>query len=582
MNSDFPRPIGPSPSSEPVRNARKGRSASARPARSDEPRDKFQKSKTPSAEPKAPTVKVSYLPQDPGMLPPQTAEYPANELQAGPSNSRFRISESPSFPPARPNAEGHLVFDVEDPRFDATQAFVIADRSLKMAERYLGRELPWGFSEALGRDQLLIHPHVGADVANAFYSSQSGSLNFYHFTDPVTNEVVRTGQSADVVAHEMGHAILDAMRNEYISSMSIHGGGFHEASGDIIAMLTALQDDAVVEAVHAETQGDLSRPSAITRTAEGLGESIGHMSGVQKDALRHALNNFRYADQHFLPYAPPSRRGDDVLAQESHSYSNLFVGAFYDILTETHTAISGSERDFAKTLKMARDITGSLFFRAVELGPVGEPSYREMAESFLTADEVDFGGKFRPILEAVFLQRGILRPEDLAEFDQQRAGLPELRLTAPVEGKKAAESFLKANRKKLELPDRPYQFLDKRTNESGETILLYKFDQTFPIDGAEFGSLEGSKGQITGGLTLAFDKDGTLVSRCLDDITDREVEDILFHLKRAVGDGMLVAQGTGTGNLKNDDAQALLQSLHLAKVSTPNGYVLRRAPEIWG
>jgi len=580
VKSDFPRPIGSTPPQEAPKSARKGRSGSTRAPRTEEPKDQFEKSKAPPAEKKPATVKVSYLPQDPGMMPAGTVEYPASELQAGPANSRFRVSESPDFPAAKPDAKGNLVFDVEDPRFDATQSFVIADRTLKMAERYLGRELPWGFSKELDRDQLLIHPHLAPDVPNAFYSAQSGSVNFFHFTDPVTNEVVRTGQSADVVAHEMGHAVLDAIRHEYIGSMSIHGGGFHEASGDIVAMLTALQDDAVIEAVHAETQGDLTRPSAISRAAEGLGEAIGHLQGERKDALRSALNNFRYADQSFLPYI--DRQNDDRLAQESHSYSNLFVGAFYDILTETHGALSGSDRDFSKSLKTARDITGSLFFRAIEMGPVGEPSFREMAQSFLTADEVDFGGKFRPILEAVFLQRGILRPEDIAEYDQQRAQLPDLKLTAPVEDKKSAESFLKTNRKKLGLPERPYEFLDKRQTESGDTILLYKFDQTFPIDGAEFGSLEGSKGQITGGLTLAFNSQGTLTSSFLDDITEREIDDIRYHMKRAVGEGMLVAQGTSDPGAKSQDPQGLLQSLHLAKVATPNGYVLRRAPEIWG
>ncbi len=579
MKSDFPRPIGSTPPQEASKSTRKGRSGSTRAPKTEEPKDQFQKSKTPPPEQKPPTVKVSYLPQDPGMMPAGTVEYPASEIQAGPANARFRVSESPDFPQARPDAKGNLVFDVEDPRFDATQSFVIADRTLKMAERYLGRELPWGFSKELDRDQLLIHPHLAPDVPNAFYSSQSGSVNFFHFTDPVTNEVVRTGQSADVVAHEMGHAVLDAIRHEYISSMSIHGGGFHEASGDIVAMLTALQDDAVIEAVHAETQGDLTQPSAVSRAAEGLGEAIGHLQGEKKDALRSALNSFHYADQSFLPYI--DRQSDDRLAQESHSYSNLFVGAFYDILTETHAAIADSDRDFSKSLKLARDISGSLFFRAIEMGPVGEPSYREMAQAFLTADEVDFDGKFRPILEAVFLQRGILRPEDIADYDKQRAELPDLKLTAPVEDKKSAESFLKANRKKLGLPDRPFEFLDQRQTKSGDTVLLYKFDQTFPIEGAEFGSLEGSKGQITGGLTLAFDKDGTLRSKCLDDITEREIEDIRYHMKRAVGEGMLVAQGTEPG-AKGQDSQALLQSLHLAKVATPSGYVLRRAPEIWG
>ena len=583
MHSDFPRPIGPTPQKDAASPAHAAHSKTLggrkKAAKAEEPKDQFQKSK--ASQDKAPTVKVSYLPQDPGILPPGVVELPASEVVAGPggpSNARFRISENPQFPPASPNAEGNLLFDVEDPRFDAAQSFVIADRSLRMAERYLGREIPWGFSKELGRDQLLIHPHLGPDTPNAFYSSESGSLNFFHFTDPVTNEVVRTGQSADVVAHETGHALLDALRHEYIGSMSIHGGGFHEASGDIVAMLTALQDDAVIEAVHTETQGDLSQPSAISRAAEALGESIGHMSGEKKDALRTSLNNLHYADQSFLPYLD---RNDEVLSQEAHSYSNLFVGAFYDILATLQGALSDKDKDFATSLKQARDLSGSLFFRAVELGPVGEPSYREMAKAFLTADEVDHGGKFRPILEEIFQRRGILRPQDVAEFDQQRAELPDLKLQGPVEGKEAADSFLKANREALKLPDRPFEFLDKRQNEAGETVLLYKYDKTFPIEGPEFGSLEGSMGAIAGGVTLSFDKDGKLTSKTLDDVTDREIEDIRYHLKRAVGEGMLVAQGN-TAETKARTPMETLQTLHLAKVGTSNGFVLRRAPEIWG
>ena len=301
------------------------------------------------------------------------------------------------------------------------------------------------------------------------------------------------------------------------------------------------------------------------------------MTGKRKDALRSAINDFHYADQHFLPYLD-RERGDQALNQESHSYANLFIGAFYDVLTELTGALSDSKRPFQESLKMAREVAGALVFRAVELGPVGEPSFREMALSMMTADAVDFHGQFRPVLEAVFQSRGILRPEDIEAFDQQRAELPELKLAGPVEGKKAAESFLKANRKNLGVPERPYEFLEQRKNESGETILLYKFEREFPIEGADFGTLEGSKGQMTGGLTLAFGDDGALKSLCVDDITDRDIEDVRYHLKRAVGEGMLVSQG-GNGGM---DPQTALESLHLAKVSTPNGFVLRRSPEIWG
>lgn len=591
MHSDFAHSVGPNPGKELTRSGgtadatHKRRAHRGGEAKAEEPKDRFQSTKgaeveAKAEEPKVPTVKISYLPQDPGMLPPGTVEVPASDIQAGPSNSRLKMSESPQFPPAKPDADGNLIFDLEDPRFDAAQTFVIADRSLKMAEKYLGRELPWAFTKELERNELIIHPHLGANTPNAFYSSQAGSVNFFHFIDPVTKETIRTGQSADVVAHEVGHALLDAIRHEYISSLSIHGGGFHEAFGDMTAMLTALQDEAVIEAVHAETQGDLTRPNVVSRAAEGLGQAIGHLTDKKMDALRSGLNNFHYADQHFLPYLD-RERGDSVLSQESHSYSNLFTGAFYDLLTELTNVASSSERSFGDALKFARDVSGTLLFRAAELGPVGDPSVREMALAFLTADEIEFGGQFRPVLEAVFGSRGILRQEDVEAFDKARAELPDVKLENPPADKASAEAFLKDKAKDLRVPDRPYEFLEKRTNEDGETILLYKFERNFPIEGAEFGSLEGSKAQAIGGLTLSFDGEGKLQALCVDDVTDREVEDIRYHLKRAVGEGMLVAQGL-TPDASATDAQKMLHSLHLAKVATPDGYVLRRAPEIWG
>lgn len=591
MPSDFAHHVGPNPGKDISQRSKTGGPDGARrgdraqrggePKTEGDPKDAFQSSKGEKAEEaKVPTVKISYLPQDPGMLPPATVEVPASEIQAGPSNSRLKMSESPQFPPAKPDADGNLIFDLEDPRFDAGQTFVIADRSLKMAEKYLGRELPWAFTKELEREQLLIHPHLGANTPNAFYSSQAGSVNFFHFTDPVTKEVIRTGQSADVVAHEVGHALLDAIRHEYISSLSIHGGGFHEAFGDMTAMLTALQDDAVIEAVHAETQGDLSRPNVVSRAAEGLGEAIGHMTDKKMDSLRSGLNNFHYADQSFLPFLD-REHSDTQLSQESHSYSNLFSGAFYDLITELTNVASGSDRSFSEALKFSRDVAGTLLFRATELGPVGDPSVREMATAFLTADALEFDGQFRPVLEAVFGARGILRPQDVEAFDKARAELPDVKLETPPADKAAAEAFLKEKAKDLGVPDRPYQFLEQRTNDEGETILLYKFERNFPIEGAEFGALEGSKGQAIGGLTLSFDAEGELQALCVDDVTDREVEDIRYHLRRAVGEGMLVAQGL-TPDSPATDAHKMLTALHLAKVATPDGYVLRRAPEIWG
>jgi Zn-dependent metalloprotease len=51
---------------------------------------------------------------------------------------------------------------------------------------------------------------------------------------------VLLGASTDVVAHEVGHGLLDSARPDSSTSI-LEVGAFHEAFGDCIAMLTALR-----------------------------------------------------------------------------------------------------------------------------------------------------------------------------------------------------------------------------------------------------------------------------------------------------------------------------------------------------
>jgi hypothetical protein len=44
-----------------------------------------------------------------------------------------------------------------------------------------------------------------------------------------------------VVCHELGHAILDALKPQLFNVASTEAGAFHEAFGDISAILCALQ-----------------------------------------------------------------------------------------------------------------------------------------------------------------------------------------------------------------------------------------------------------------------------------------------------------------------------------------------------
>lgn len=506
-----------------------------------EPAESFKKSEA------ARLPQISYLPQDEGMLPVATGEMAFKPTDGGPSNDRFKVSVPRNFPAARPDENGNLIFDVDDPRFDSAHAFYVANQALQVAEGYLGRELPWGFSEDLGRQQMLIHPHAGANTANAFYQAEAGSINFFHFDDPTTGGVQRTGASADIVAHETGHAILDGIRHNYLSSLTVAAGGFHESFGDMVSILVALHDPAVVEQLQQETQGNLAIPNVVSSMAENLGKAAGKMDGMDTDCLRQALNDHKYKDQHFLPYVDP-RDPFSGLGQEPHAYANLFTGAFYEILFGLQTVTSSDQsKTFTESLSEARDMAGMLLFRGTEFAPVGEPTYREIALAMLKADQVDFNGALRPLLENVFVGRKILSEQDLKSFDQHEASLPKLSLTrGAADSKEAAMTFLDQNKETLGIDKTiPFEFDQVHTNDRGETFMLYKYHQDVDLDSPDFGLMEGARARMNGGLVLAFDGAGQLIASNHDKITEREMEDVKDHLKSAVSADMLIAPGLG-------------------------------------
>ena len=159
---------------------------------------------------------------------------------------------------------------------------------------------------------------------NAYYDRKA--LNFFHGTQ--AGRTVYSGESPDVVCHEEGHAILDALRPQLWNAGSIEAAAFHEGFADICALLAALQLPAMRAAVLAETGGNLSHTSRLSRLAEQLGWAIRQFAptAVEPDCLRNASNSFFYANPETLPTSAPAA----TLSSEPHSFSRVFSGAFLD------------------------------------------------------------------------------------------------------------------------------------------------------------------------------------------------------------------------------------------------------------
>jgi len=139
----------------------------------------------------------------------------------------------------------------------------------------------------------------GVDL-NAFYTrggfGDAPGLHFFHAA--AGGRTFFSGESPDVVCHELGHAILDAIRPQLFDAQTIEAAAFHESFGDMSAMLTALQVESFRQRVLTDTQGVLNRNSRLSRLAEQLGAAIRveHPDAVDHDSLRNAVNSFFYRD----------------------------------------------------------------------------------------------------------------------------------------------------------------------------------------------------------------------------------------------------------------------------------------------
>jgi hypothetical protein len=237
----------------------------------------------------------------------------------------------------------------------------------------------------------------GVDL-NAYYNRTE--LAFFHAS--AGGKTVYSGESPDIVCHELGHACLDAHRPQLWSAPFIEVGSFHESFGDMSAILSALQLPSVRTAALA---GVASRKASdLSRCAEQLGWAIRliNSNAVDSDCLRNAFNKFNYVDPNTLPDSAPATQ----LCAEVHSFSRVFTGAFYDILsgmlntvskTPTTTHLSSVSGDAAK-----------LLLAAIAAAPVRPNYYAQVASRMIDADTAQFNGKYREVLKSVFVKRAIL------------------------------------------------------------------------------------------------------------------------------------------------------------------------------
>ena len=283
--------------------------------------------------------------------------------------------------------------------------FYAAASALRRTADFWGAIVPSGTRWEVGQ-RLPVILDDGVDL-NAFYTrggfGDAPGLHFFH--QNVAGRTFFSGESPDVACHEMGHAVLDAIRPQLFDAQTIEAAAFHEFYGDASAMLSALQTPSFRQAVFNETQGVLNRSSRLSRLAEQLGAAIRiqHPDVVDRDCLRNAVNSFFYRDPQTLPPAGPASQ----LSSEPHSFSRVFTGAFLDAMAGIFR-LQGNPASANDLVKTSQD-AARLLVAAVLNAPVVPDYYSQVAAHMISAGEsAPFNGKYRDVLKSAFVRRGIL------------------------------------------------------------------------------------------------------------------------------------------------------------------------------
>ncbi|MEU6876884.1 hypothetical protein [Streptomyces sp. NPDC046712] len=288
--------------------------------------------------------------------------------------------------------------DSAGPGTPAFRYWVAAD-ALSTGCQMWGPLVPTGtqWVPSVGR-VLPVHLDEGVDL-NAFYDRRS--LKFFH--QRVEGVDVFSGGSPEIVRHELGHAVLDALRPQLWNAATHEADGLHEAFGDISALLTALQVESLRTAVLTQTQGRIEQSSRMSRLAEQLGWALDKVApgAAEPDCLRNMSNRFFYRDPVDLPPSGPA----SMLTSGPHSFSRVFSGAFLKVVAGIFRQQDGQDQ---AALAEAGRIAGQLLVDAVVAAPVVPGYYAQVAGHMIAADQNRHSGKYGPSLRSAFTRHGIL------------------------------------------------------------------------------------------------------------------------------------------------------------------------------
>ncbi len=326
---------------------------------------------------------INFIPNDPRA----GATAPAIRTQAKRPN---RPASKSGFTLVNPSAEG--AFKPGTPSFLFWQCREAALAALHAWEGSAESHTRWQGN----RKKLRLLQDDGVDL-NAFYDR--ASFSFFH--QAIGKATFFSGASTDVVAHEIGHGLLDSVRPELFDVNFLEVGAFHEAFGDCMAILTALEDlETRTKLLTANT--NLLRRNFVERTAEDLSKGIRLLIPLHNAAEpRHAFNSFKYQ----LPETLPSSGGPGTLINEVHSFGMLLTGCFWDLIANLFSTAPTKD---AVTLLAAVRAAGGILIAGAKTAMITPRFFQSVGRAMILADQTLHAGANRDHIRNAFTKHNIL------------------------------------------------------------------------------------------------------------------------------------------------------------------------------